>query len=84
MTLWKTKGGEKTEPTAFDKNQNIGLHHVAFTVDSEKELNDIHEKLQTNNIKIEFAPELLREGPAKHMMCNEPSGIRVEFIYPGD
>ena len=84
VTLWKTKGGEKTEPTAFDKNQNIGLHHVAFTVEGEKELNEIHEKLQTNNIKIEFAPELLREGPAKHMMCNEPSGIRVEFIYPGD
>jgi len=83
-TLWKSKEGKnKTEPAAFDKNQNIGLHHVAFTVESEKELNQIYDKLQTNNVKIEFAPELLREGPAKHMMCYEPSGIRVEFIYPG-
>lgn len=95
VTLWKVKeqkskngkdndGNSQSESTAFNKNLNIGLHHVAFTVESEKELNDIHEKLQTNNIKIEFAPELLREGPAKHMMCYEPSGIRVEFIYPGD
>jgi catechol 2,3-dioxygenase-like lactoylglutathione lyase family enzyme len=85
ITLWKNREGEnKTEPTAFDKNQNIGLHHVAFAVENEKELNEIYDKLQTNNVKIEFAPELLREGPAKHMMCFEPSGIRVEFIYPGN
>jgi len=81
VTLWKTRGGNKTKPTEFNKNQNIGLHHVAFTVESEKTLNKIHEKLQANNIKIEFAPELLKEGPAIHMMCFEPSGIRVEFIW---
>ena len=90
ITLWKNREGKnkegknKTEPTAFDKNQNIGLHHIAFTVGNEKELNAIYDKLRANNIKIEFAPELLREGPAKHMMCFEPSGIRVEFIYPGN
>jgi catechol 2,3-dioxygenase-like lactoylglutathione lyase family enzyme len=84
VTLWKNREGKnKSEPAEFNKNQNIGLHHVAFTVESENELNQIYDKLQTNNVKIEFAPELLREGPAKHMMCYEPSGIRVEFIYPG-
>jgi catechol 2,3-dioxygenase-like lactoylglutathione lyase family enzyme len=95
VTLWQSKEGEnkersnkerknKVEPTAFNKNQNIGLHHVAFTVESEKELNTIHEKLQANKVIIEFEPELLREGPAKHMMCYEPSGIRMEFIYLGN
>ena len=79
VTLWETKTG----PTPFDKNQNVGLHHVAFMVDSERTLDQLHEKLVKNNINIEFAPELLREGPAKHMMCYEPSGIRVEFIWPG-
>ncbi|WP_455375553.1 VOC family protein [Kaarinaea lacus] len=80
VTLWKNK----TEPpTSFDKNQNIGLHHVAFMVDSENDLNQLYEKLVSNNVKIEFSPELLRDGPAKHMMCYEPSGIRVEFIWPG-
>lgn len=81
VTLWQNK---QDPPIAFDKNSNIGLHHVAFMVDSENVLNGIYQKLKQNQIKIEFAPELLRQGPAKHMMCYEPSGIRVEFIWPGN
>lgn len=81
VTLWKTK----QEPSiSFDKNKNIGLHHVAFTVENEPDLYALHEKLVKNNVPIEFSPELLRQGPAKHMMCYEPSGIRVEFIWPGN
>ena len=80
VTLWQNK---VTPATLFDKNQNIGLHHVAFMIGSETDLNDLHDRLGSHNVKIEFAPELLRQGPAKHMMCYEPSGIRVEFIWPG-
>lgn len=80
VTLWR----HRTEPpVAFDKNANVGLHHVAFKVDSEATLNALHERLIAHEVPIEFAPELLRAGPAKHMMCYEPSGIRVEFIWPG-
>ena len=80
VTLWKNK----EEPlTPFDKNRNIGLHHVAFVVESDSALTSIHEKLMNNNVNIEFSPELISQGPAKHMMCYEPSGIRVEFIWPG-
>ena len=80
VTLWKNK----EEPlTPFDKNRNIGLHHVAFVVESDSALTSIHEKLMNNNVNIEFSPELVSQGPAKHMMCYEPSGIRVEFIWPG-
>ena len=81
VTLWKNK----EEPAApFDKNLNIGLHHIAFMVESESDLNGIYEQLVSNNVKMEFSPELLRQGPAKHMMCYEPSGIRVEFIWPAN
>lgn len=81
VTLWATK----EEPSSqFNKNKNVGLHHMAFHVDNESDLNCIHERLVNNGIKIEFPPELLRQGPAKHMMCYEPSGIRVEFIWPGN
>jgi catechol 2,3-dioxygenase-like lactoylglutathione lyase family enzyme len=84
VTLWKNKEGKnKPVPVEFNKNSNIGLHHVAFTVEHMQELDDIYKKLQANQVKIEFAPELLRDGHAKHMMCYEPSGIRVEFICPG-
>jgi len=81
VTLWATKE-EPINP--FNKNGNVGLHHVAFNVESEENLNNIYNKLENNNISIEFKPELLRDGPAKHMMCYEPSGIRVEFIWPGN
>lgn len=80
ITLWQTK---VETPVAFDKNSNVGLHHIAFTVASEAELNAIYDKLKAA-VKIEFSPELLRDGPARHMMCYEPSGIRVEFIWPGN
>lgn len=80
VTLWAIK----EEPANhFDKNKNVGLHHVAFQVASEADLNRLYAKLVNNRVRIEFAPEWLGKGPAKHMMCYEPSGIRVEFIWAG-
>lgn len=80
LTLWAAKG----EPSVqFDRHKNIGLHHVAFNVENEDDLNTIYKRLTINGTKIEFAPEQLGKGPAKHMMCYEPSGIRVEFIWLG-
>ncbi len=81
VTLWTTK----EEPSAqFNKDRNVGLHHVAFHVANEGDLNTLYKRLTNNGIKIEFAPEPLQQGSAKHMMCYEPSGIRVEFIWPGN
>ena len=79
VTLWQSKS---EDPASFDKN-NIGLHHVAFMVDSEKMLDVCYQSIKNRSLKIEFPPELLRDGPAKHMICYEPSGIRVELIWPG-
>lgn len=81
LTLWATK---EQPSVGFDKNRNVGLHHVALRVASESDLHAVHERLMSHGVPIEFAPELLRQGPAKHMMCYDPSGIRVEFIWPGD
>lgn len=82
VTLWSCR--ETGPALAFDRLHNVGLHHVAFQVDSEATLQDVYERvLQDKRAQIEFAPELLRQGPARHMMCTEPSGIRVEFIWPG-
>jgi len=81
LTLWATK---EIPSHDFNKNKNVGLHHLALHVQSEATLNHVHEKLLSNNIEIEFSPEFLRQGPAKHMMCLEPSGIRIEFIWPGN
>lgn len=80
LTLWSTK----EEPiVGFDKNKNVGLHHVAFRVDSEAGLNEVYEKLLSHDVEIEFSPELVGDGPAKHMFFYEPSGIRVELKWSG-
>lgn len=79
ITLWQT---QKTA-TNFNKDVNIGLHHLALLVTEKSTLLAIHETLAQAAVPIEFSPELLGDGPAMHMMCYEPSGIRLEFIWPG-
>ena len=80
VTLWQTND---QPPIPFDKNRNVGLHHVAFEVESDAALAALHNKLVENKVEIEFTPELLGQGPARHMFCYDPSGIRIEFIWPG-
>jgi catechol 2,3-dioxygenase-like lactoylglutathione lyase family enzyme len=62
----------------------LGLHHLALLVDSRETLDEIYAHLLEHAVHIEFPPELLRDGPAQHMICYEPSGIRLEFIWPGN
>jgi catechol 2,3-dioxygenase-like lactoylglutathione lyase family enzyme len=80
VTLWQATEADSARP--FDPRRQVGLHHVAFRVPSRAALDAIHQRLQTApGVEMEFAPELLRQGPAWHTMCYEPSGIRVEFIW---
>lgn len=80
ITLWRVKNPKTA--IKFNRKNNIGLHHVAFSVASFKALDKLYEKLKADkSVIIEFAPELLGKGPAKHMMVYEPSGNRVEFIH---
>jgi catechol 2,3-dioxygenase-like lactoylglutathione lyase family enzyme len=80
ITLW-----EATDPASavpFDRKNVIGLHHLALTVATES-LDPLYERLQgTTDVDIEFAPEPLGDMPVRHMMCNIPGGIRVEFLAP--
>jgi hypothetical protein len=47
-------------------------------------LEEIYRRLnEYAGVNIEFAPEPVGTGPRKHMMCSEPGGIRIEFIWPG-
>lgn len=80
LTLWKT---QTEAPVKFDRKMNIGLHHLALRVKSKEALFQLLNVLKANQIEIEFEPTLIREGPSMHMMCYEPSGIRIEFYYPG-
>ncbi len=78
ITLWQA-----TDPPSavwFDRKNVIGLHHLALIVDTDT-LDVLCERLKgTADVDIEFAPEPLGELPARHMMCNIPGGIRIEFL----
>lgn len=78
VTLWQAQ--QPSVARAFDKNNNVGLHHLAISVADLDSLHRIYQRLAAASVKIEFAPELLRGGPAMHMMCYEPGGVRIEFI----
>ncbi|MEJ2122568.1 MAG: VOC family protein [Alphaproteobacteria bacterium] len=78
VTLWQTEKGA----TAFDRRKNVGLHHFALRVSSEDALETVFKMASAHpGTRVEFAPELLRGGPAKHCMLYEPSGVRIEFIW---
>lgn len=78
VTLWQTE----PSATPFDRRKNVGLHHFAIRVASEAALSAVFAKAAAHpGVRVDFEPELLRGGPAKHGAVFEPSGIRVEFIW---
>lgn len=83
LTLWQVD--HELAVNEFHFRQNVGLHHVAFAVASEAELNAVAEKVSSYpGVELEFMPELMGTGPRKHMIFNEPGGIRIEFIWSGN
>ncbi|MEP2103712.1 MAG: VOC family protein [Parasphingorhabdus sp.] len=83
VTLWQVTDPAKA--VAFDRKQNVGLHHMAITVRDLPTLHDLHRKFVAHkDVTVEFAPEFLGDGPTTHMIIREPSGLRLEFIVPAD
>jgi len=82
ITLWQVANPETAVP--FDRERVIGLHHFALKVAGPEALSAVSETLQaTSDVEIEFLPEPLGSGPAQHMMCSIPGGIRMELIATG-
>ena len=79
ITLWQAENPETS--TKFDRKNVIGLHHFALKVKDAETLDRLHGQLgSVDGVDIEFAPEPLGDGPAKHMMLAIPGGIRMELI----
>ena len=83
LTLWQAE--DPDHAAAFDRKNNIGLHHFALRVAGTQALADLYTSLEAaTGVYVEFAPEPLGKGPAHHMMCTIPGGVRVELIaLPG-
>ncbi|GAB5470886.1 MAG: hypothetical protein Kilf2KO_39160 [Rhodospirillales bacterium] len=80
LSLWQAK--DPASARAFDRKNAIGLHHLALAVAPER-LDALHDLLAgTAGVTVEFAPETVGAGPARHMMCVVPGGLRLEFIAP--
>lgn len=74
ITLWQAA----PHAASFDRHRQVGLHHLALRV---QDLEALAERLaDTPGVVLEFAPEALGSGGARHMMCAIPGGVRVEFI----
>jgi catechol 2,3-dioxygenase-like lactoylglutathione lyase family enzyme len=81
ITLWQAEDAASAVP--FDRRRVIGLHHLALKVGDHAALDTLHDALTgRDDVAVEFAPELLGGGPARHMMCRIPGNIRLEVIAP--
>lgn len=79
ITLWRAE--DPAAATPFDRRRNIGLHHLALRVADGAALDALGEDLSArDDVAIEFAPEALGTGGARHMMLAIPGGIRLELI----
>lgn len=82
LTLWQVDHGSPV--TAFDRRQNIGLHHLALTVDSEARLNALAARVADYpGVTMEFTPEAMGTGPRMHTIFAEPGGLRIELVWAG-
>ena len=79
LTIWQAK---TDTPTGFDRRTNLGLHHFALKVASEKDLNTLFGMVKDwPGVVVECAPEFSGAGPKVHFFVAEPGGLRVEFAY---
>jgi catechol 2,3-dioxygenase-like lactoylglutathione lyase family enzyme len=80
LTLWLVS--DPTTAVAFDRRANVGLHHLALTVDDEAALDVTFARVSRHpDVSIEFAPGPTRPGShRKHFICAMPGGIRLEFV----
>lgn len=82
LSLWQLR--HPRSASNFDRKRTIGLHHLALQVSDHRQLEKLYQRLlKADNCGIEFAPQKIRQGPARHMMCCVDANIRIEFISTG-
>ena len=82
ITLWRAE--DPANATPFDRRRNVGLHHLALRVADHATLDDLGAAIAVReDASVEFPPEALGTGGARHMMLAIPGGIRLELIAAG-
>ncbi len=79
ITLWQAE--DPASAVAFDRRNNVGLHHLALRVADDAELQRLGGELGArDDTDVEFEPEGLGNSGLRHMMCRIPGNIRLELI----
>ncbi len=82
LTLWRAADPDVAR--AFDRRNNIGLHHLSLAVADDGALESVWEKVRFHpGVVVDFAPGPIRPGsPTRHFLVFIPGGIRIEFATP--
>lgn len=79
LTLWRVAAPDN--PVAFDRRNNIGLHHLALKIADLEALEALYARVSSwPDVVVEFAPEPVGKGPRFHCMVREPGGVRLELV----
>jgi catechol 2,3-dioxygenase-like lactoylglutathione lyase family enzyme len=77
LTVWQVHDKD----ALFDRRKQLGLHHVAFEISQDENLDKLYENLRSKpGVEIEFAPVARSAGTLRHMRLFEPGGCRLEFV----
>ncbi len=80
LTLWQV--ADPANPVPFNRQTNIGLHHLALKIGSSEDLDALFSQIRNwPGVVVEFAPELSGKGPKHHFIIREPGGNRIEFAW---
>lgn len=78
LTLWQAQADN---PIPFDRKRGLGLHHFALKLAPGQSLEELQKRLRDEpEVEVEFDPEPMGGGPARHMMFTIPGGPRMEIV----
>ncbi|WP_420136930.1 VOC family protein [Sphingomonas sp.] len=79
LTLWRA--ADPVTARAFDRRQNIGLHHLSLAVADDAALDKLWDKVRAHSdVRIDAEPGPIQPGSAtRHFLIFIPGGIRLEF-----
>lgn len=82
LTLWRV--ADPLTARAFDRRDNIGLHHLSLAVADDAALDFAWAAVRAHpEVVVDAAPGPIRPGSAtRHFLIFIPGGIRIEFATP--
>lgn len=82
LTLWRAE--DPVTARAFDRRNNIGLHHLSLSVADDSALQAAWEAVTAHpEVVVDAPPSPIREGSStRHFLIFIPGGIRLEFATP--